>query len=142
MKKFKNKKCGCNKVKQSCECKQEVNSCSQFKHAAQEKCEKAECLNNKANKIAQEAACAEKRAEALKEQAIQECKRANELWAEYNRLVEQGICLMQQAENCLAKSTECYANLHNSFEECDLSDYGYNHCCENTNHNCNCGCKY
>lgn len=42
---------------------------------ANQKCQQAECAMNRANKIAQEAQEAEKRAEALKRQAIEECKK-------------------------------------------------------------------
>lgn len=141
MRNCKKKQCGCNKQKQSCSCKQKSSNCSQYKVLAQEKCEKAEFINNKANRIAQEALCAERKAEALKAQAIDECKRANELWAEYNQLIEKGLCLMEQAEDCLAKSTECYANQFNSVEGCDLSDFGYNPNNDDCHSNCNCGCN-
>ena len=131
-----NKNCGCNKPVKPCGCNQELQDCSQYKKEAQEKCEKAECLNNKANKLAQEAIVAEKKAECLKEQAIAECERANQLWEERNRLSQQVLCLMKQAENCLAKSAECYANLYDEVEGCDLSQFG----CSKQN-NCNCGCN-
>lgn len=138
------KSCGCQKkasCNNSCGCNNKVNpieQCKEYKQCAKEKCEKAECLNNKANKIAQQALEAEKRAECLKQQAIEECKRANELWAQYNQCAKQGVLLMHEAENCMAKSSECYANLYDEVEGCDLSCFGYNKCVK---HECNCGCN-
>ncbi|MGL5327820.1 MAG: hypothetical protein ACRDD7_01035 [Peptostreptococcaceae bacterium] len=151
-----NKSCGCMQPKpqpkpQPCGCNNGLNECTQFKQCANEKCTQAEMINNKANKIAQQAIAAEQRAEALKQQAIEECKRANELWEEYNRLAEQGVCLMKQAEAFLAKSVECYENLYEDVEGCDLDCFGYNKCrpepcrpepCrpEPPCGGCNCGC--
>lgn len=132
--------CGCNKPVKPCGCSNGMEECSQYKKEANEKCEKAEFINNKANKIAQEALAAEKRAECLREQAIQECERANDLWDEYNRLAQQGVCLMKQAEHLLSKSSECYANLYEEVEGCDLSQFGHNACHEKKHNNCGCDC--
>ncbi|SCI26395.1 MULTISPECIES: hypothetical protein [unclassified Romboutsia] len=142
-----NKSCGCN----SCNTSNVVNpssnmsNCNEYKQLANEKCQQAECINNKANRIAQQALAAEQKAECLKQQAIEECKRANELWAQYDQLADQGICLMQQAQACLAKSVECYEDLYEDVEGCNLADYGYNssHVSNNScgcNKNCGCGC--
>lgn len=155
MRKCGKKSCGCNQPKQPCGCNNGLNECSQYKQCANDKCERAEAINNKANKIAQQALAAERKAECLKQQAIEECKRANELWAQYNQLAEEGVCLMKQAEACLAKSVQCYANLYDDVEGCNLDCFGYNKCqpkpepcqpcqpkppCGGCNCGCNCGC--
>ena len=140
------KSCGCNQS--NCVSSNNVtNECVQYKQSANDKCQQAECLSNKANKIAQEAIAAEKRAECLKQQAIEECMRANELWDRYNQLADEGICLMQQAQACLAKSVECYENLYEDVEGCDLDDFGYDSASTSPTSNnwgckgnCNCGC--
>lgn len=142
----KNNSCGYNN---SCGCNNNNNlspmsTCNEYKQLANEKCQRAECINNKANKIAQQALAAEQNAENLKQQAIQECQRANELWDEYDRLANEGICLMQQAQACLAKSVECYEDLYDDVEGCNLEDYGYNpYTASNISNSCNngCGCK-
>lgn len=117
-----------------------LDQCNQYKQAAQQKCEQAENLNCKANKIAQQAVAAEQQAQALNQQAKQQCQSANDLWDQYNQLAKQGMCLMQQAQDCLAKSAQCYANLYEEQEGCNLSDYGTNvanntNATNNTNNN-------
>ncbi len=141
-----NKSCGCNSCNTSntVNCSNNMSNCNEYKQLANEKCQQAEAINNKANRIAQQALAAEEKAECLKQQAIEECKRANELWAQYDQLAEQGICLMQQAQACLAKSVECYEDLYEDVEGCNLADYGYNSSNVSKNScgcNKNCGCR-
>ena len=140
-----NRKCCCNKKPCGCNSPNPViptNNCSQFKQLANEKCERAERLNCQANKIAQQAVAAEKKAEALKQQAIGECQRANQLWDQYNKLADEGICLMQQAQACLAKSAECYSNLYEDVEGCNIENFGGTINNPNNPTGCNCGCCY
>lgn len=130
------KSCGCNSSNSS----SPANTCSQFKQLANEKCDRAERLNCQANKVAQQAVAAEQRAEALKRQAIEECQRANELWDQYNQLADEGICLMQQAQACLAKSVECYSDLYEDVEGCNIEDFGGTVSNSNNSNGCNCEC--
>lgn len=138
-----NRKCCYNKKSCGCGSSNPVsttNNCGQYKQLANEKCERAERLNCQANKIAQQAVAAEKNAEALKQQAIGECQRANQLWDQYNKLADEGICLMQQAQACLAKGVECYSNLYENVDGCNVEDYGGTVNNSNYYNGCNCGC--
>ena len=137
------KKCSSNKKSNGCNGlvdnnnNSALNQCNQYKQLAQQKCEQAENINYKANKIAQQAVAAEQQAEALKRQAQQQCQNANDLWDQYNELARQGMCLMQQAQDCLAKSAECYADLYSEEEGCNLDDYGTNTAANNVADNGN-----
>lgn len=149
-----NNTCGCNKSKvfNNCGCNNNMADndcceCLKYKELANEKCEQAACLSNKAIRVAQQAKAAEDRAEALKQQAIDECRRANELWDEYQNLSNQGLQLMKDAQQCLAKSVECYQDCYKDEYGCNLEDFGYDpnqvESDENNNEcNCNCNCNW
>lgn len=137
---YKNKfnKCnpGCNE-----ECLNDCSECSKYQQLAHEKCEQANCMINKASRVAQQAKQAEQRADCLKQQALEECARANCLWEEYRRLAKQGECLMNEAKNCMEASVKCYKDCYKDDFGCNMADYGYKPCL-NENHGCNHECKH
>ena len=68
---------------------------------------------------------AEKRAEALKRQAIEECKKANELWECYEESANSAQDLMEEAQCCLQEAAKCYRDCYKDDVGCNLDDFGY-----------------
>ncbi|XTR38627.1 hypothetical protein ACQQ2T_04415 [Paraclostridium tenue] len=133
----------CNKFNQGCNKKHDNDccECSKFQEISREKCEQANCIIERANRIAQQARQAQQRAERLKQQSIEECSRANCLWEEYKRLSRQGEELMKQAKDCLEASVQCFKECHKEDCGCSINDCEWKIECKDDKHTCDHSCK-
>ncbi len=124
-------------------CNKEISNdcceCNKYQQLSQEKCEQANYIIERANKVAQQAKQAEKRADNYKQQALEECSKANCLWDEYKKLSKQGEELMKQAKDYMEESVKCYKECYSDDYGCNMNDYGYEKDkCEQNKHSCNC----